>query len=147
MPIFAKLNRMVVISRFIRTFAMMTEAGIPLIDSLSVANRVANNHSLNKVTERMQTCIAAGSPIASPMKECDLFPSMIVQMAEAGEEAGMVPEMLSKGVELLDKDIDRTIKSLLVKLEPALTLIMGAIVGFILLGLYLPMFDYMSHLK
>ena len=72
---------------------------------------------------------------------------MIVQMAAAGEEAGMVAEMLKKGVELLDKDIDRTIKSLLVKLEPALTLIMGSVVGFILLGLYLPMFDYMSHLK
>jgi type IV pilus assembly protein PilC len=147
MPVFAKLNRMVVVSRFIRTFAMMSEAGIPLIDAFSVANRVANNHCLDAVTEKIQSRIAAGVPIAGAMKECDIFPSMIVQMAGAGEESGMVPQMLAKGVELLDKDIDRTIKSLLVKLEPALTLIMGSIVGFILLGLYLPMFDYMSHLK
>jgi type IV pilus assembly protein PilC len=147
MPVFAKLNRMVVVSRFIRTFAMMTEAGIPLIDALTVANKVANNHGLNKVTEKIQASIANGSSIAGPMQGCDIFPSMIVQMAAAGEEAGTVPEMLSKGVELLDKDIDRAIKSLLVKLEPALTLVMGSIVGFILLGLYLPMFDYMSHLK
>ena len=147
MPVFAKLNRMVVVSRFIRTFAMMSEAGIPLIGAFSVANRVANNHCLNAVTEKIQSRIAAGSPIAGAMKECDIFPSLIVQMANAGEESGKVPEMLTKGVELLDKDIDRTIKSLLVKLEPALTLIMGSIVGFILLGLYLPMFDYMSHLK
>jgi type IV pilus assembly protein PilC len=147
MPVFAKLNRMVVVSRFIRTFAMMSEAGIPLIDAFSVANRVANNHCLDAVTEKIQSRIAAGSPIAGAMKECDIFPSMIVQMAGAGEESGMVPQMLGKGAELLDKDIDRTIKSLLVKLEPALTLIMGSIVGFILLGLYLPMFDYMSHLK
>jgi type IV pilus assembly protein PilC len=147
MPIFGKLNRMVAVSRFIRTFAMMTEAGVPLIDALTVANRVANNHVLDKVTENIQANIAAGSSLAGPMQECDIFPSMIVQMAASGEEAGMVPEMLEKGVELLDKDIDRAIKSLLVKLEPALTLLMGCIVGFILLGLYLPMFDYMSHLK
>jgi type IV pilus assembly protein PilC len=147
MPIFASLNRMVVVSRFIRTFAMMTEAGIPLIDAIAVANRVANNHCLNEVSRRMQADIATGNPIAASMRESDIFPPMIVQMADAGEESGMVPQMLSKGAELLDKDIDRTIKSLLVKLEPALTLIMGSIVGFILLGLYLPMFDYMSHLK
>ncbi|MHC4595553.1 MAG: type II secretion system F family protein, partial [Planctomycetota bacterium] len=51
------------------------------------------------------------------------------------------------GVDFLDKDIDRTIKALLVKLEPAMTLIMGLIVGFILMGVYLPMFDYMSRVK
>ena len=147
MPVFASLNRMVVVSRFIRTFAMMTEAGIPLIDAIAVANRVANNHCLNEISRRMQADIAAGNPIAASMRESDIFPSMIVQMANAGEESGMIPQMLGKGAELLDKDIDRTLKSLLVKLEPALTLIMGSIVGFILLGLYLPMFDYMSHLK
>jgi type IV pilus assembly protein PilC len=147
MPIFGKLNRMVVVSRFMRTFAMMIEAGIPLIEALTVANRVANNYSMDGITEKIQNSISSGSSIASPLNQCDIFPPMIVQMIAAGEEAGMLSEMLSKGVELLDKDIDRTIKSLLVKLEPALTLLMGTIVGFILLGLYLPMFDYMSHLK
>jgi type IV pilus assembly protein PilC len=55
--------------------------------------------------------------------------------------------MLNKGVDFLDKDINRTISALLVKLEPALTVVMGAIVGFILMGVYLPMFDYMAHLE
>jgi len=68
-------------------------------------------------------------------------------MVSSGEEAGALPEMLNKGVDFLDKDIDRTIKALLVKLEPAMTLIMGLIVGFILMGVYLPMFDYMSRIK
>jgi type IV pilus assembly protein PilC len=72
---------------------------------------------------------------------------MITQLAASGEEVGMLPEMLNKGVDFLDKDIDRAISTLLVKLEPALTVIMGAIVGFILIGAYLPMFDYMGHLK
>jgi len=55
--------------------------------------------------------------------------------------------MLGKGVDFLDKDINRTLNALLMKLEPALTVIMGVVVGFILLGVYLPMFDYMSHLE
>jgi type IV pilus assembly protein PilC len=147
MPIFAKLNKMVLASRFIRTFAMMSEAGVPLIDSLAVASRVANNFVVTGITEKMQASIAGGSSIAAPMGEAGIFPPMIVQMASAGEEVGMVPEMLQKSADLMDKDIDRLIKSLLVKLEPCLTLVMGVIVGFILLGLYLPMFDYMSHLK
>jgi type IV pilus assembly protein PilC len=58
-----------------------------------------------------------------------------------------MPEMLNKGVDFLDKDIERTINSLLVKLEPALTVIMGLIVGFILIGVYSPIYDYMRHLK
>ncbi len=72
---------------------------------------------------------------------------MIVQLALSGEEVGHVPEMLNKGADFLDKDIDRTLNALIVKLEPALTVIMGVIVGFILMSVYLPMFDYMQHLK
>ena len=59
----------------------------------------------------------------------------------------MLPDMLNKGADFLDRDIERTVNGLLVKLEPALTVIMGTIVGFILMGAYLPMFDYMRHLK
>jgi type II secretory pathway component PulF len=72
---------------------------------------------------------------------------MIVQLAVSGEEAGVLPEMLGKGAEFLDKDIDRTVKSLLAKLEPALSVIMGTVVGVLMMGVYLPMFDYMSHMK
>jgi len=72
---------------------------------------------------------------------------MIVQLAASGEEVGELPEMLNKGADFLDKDIDRTINALLVKLEPALTIIMGVIVLFLLIAVYLPMFDYMRHLE
>jgi len=81
------------------------------------------------------------------MGKFTIFPPMIVQMAAAGEEAGILPEMLSKGVDFLDAQIDMLIKSILVKIEPILSLIMGTVVGTILLGVYLPMFDYMGHIK
>jgi type IV pilus assembly protein PilC len=72
---------------------------------------------------------------------------MIIQLAASGEEAGILPEMLNKGADFLDKDIERTVNLLLVKLEPALTVVMGIIVGFLLMSVYLPIFDYMAHLK
>jgi type IV pilus assembly protein PilC len=147
MPVFARLNRMVVVSRFMRTFAMLASAGISFIKALDVANAVANNSRISEITGRLQQSIEAGYSIESSLRNYDIFPPIITQMVSSGEQAGALPEMLNKGVDFLDKDIDRTIKALLVKLEPAMTLIMGLIVGFILMGVYLPMFDYMSRIK
>ncbi len=147
MPVFAKLNRMVVVSRFMRTFAMLASAGISLIKALDVASMVANNSRITEIAGQLQQSIEAGHSVASSLVDYDIFPPIITQMVSSGEEAGALPEMLNKGVDFLDKDIDQTIKALLVKLEPAMTLIMGIIVGFILMGVYLPMFDYMSRIK
>jgi type IV pilus assembly protein PilC len=146
-PVFGKLNRMLVSSHFTRTFAMLSSVGVSVIKSLDMASVVAHNHRISEITVEMQKAIQAGSPMSVSMKKYDIFPPVIIQMASSGEEVGMLPEMLSKGVELLDKDIERVINSLLVKLEPALTLIMGMVVALILMGAYLPMFDYMGHLK
>ena len=147
MPVFARLNRMVVVSRFMRTFAMLASAGISFIKALDVASAVANNSRISEITGELQRSIEAGYSVAGSLRSYDIFPPIITQMVSSGEEAGALPEMLNKGVDFLDKDIDRTIKALLVKLEPAMTLIMGIIVGFILMGVYLPMFDYMSRIK
>ena len=147
MPLFAKLNRMVVVSHFTRTFAMLTSVGVSLIKALDVASRVAHNTEVTKIAKGLQESIEAGNPIASSLKNYDIFPPIITQLADSGEQVGMLPEMLNKGADLLDKDIDRMIHALLVKLEPALTVIMGVIVGFILISVYLPMYDYMGHLK
>jgi type IV pilus assembly protein PilC len=147
MPIFAKLNRMLVVSHFTRTFAMLVSVGVPLIKALDVASEVAHNHKLTEITKELQQEIKAGNPIAKSFKRHAIFPPVILQLAASGEQVGQLPEMLNKGADLLDKDIDRAINSLLLKLEPALTIIMGAIVGLILMGAYLPMFDYMGHLE
>jgi type IV pilus assembly protein PilC len=147
MPVFGKLNRMLVASHFTRTFAMLVSVGVSVIKSLEMASLVAHNHRVGEITAELQKAIQAGAPMAASLKKYDIFPPVIVQMASSGEEVGMLPEMLTKGADLLDKDIERAISALLVKLEPALTVMMGVIVGCILMGAYLPMFDYMGHLK
>lgn len=138
---------MVVVSRLMRTFAMLASAGTSYIKALDIASSVANNSKISEIAGQLQQSIEAGNSLAGSLKNYDIFPPIITQMAASGEEAGTLPEMLNKGVDFLDKDIDRTIKGLLIKLEPAMTLIMGAIVGFILMGVYLPMFDYMSRIE
>ncbi len=146
-PIFAKLNRMLVVSQFTRTFAMLASVGVSLIKALDVASVVAHNHKFTEITKELQQEIKAGNPVAKSFKRYAIFPPIIIQMAASGEEVGQLPEMLNKGADLLDKDIERAINALLMKLEPALTIIMGAVVGLILMGAYLPMFDYMGHLE
>lgn len=146
MPVFARLNCMVVVSRFIRTFAMLASAGVSFVKALDVAGVVANNSKFSNITGQLQQSIEAGNSVAGSLKNHNIFPPMIIQLAASGEDAGKLSEMLNKGVDFLDKDIDRTIHALLVKLEPAMTVIMGIIVGFILIGVYFPLFDYMSHI-
>jgi len=146
MPVFGKVNRMVVISHFTRTFGMLTSVGVSPIRALDVASEVAHNHKLTGIAKELQATIEKGSSVGESLKNHDIFPPMIVQLALSGEEVGRVAQMLNKGADFLDKDIDRTVNALIVKLEPALTVIMGTIVGFILMAVYLPMFDYMSHL-
>jgi type IV pilus assembly protein PilC len=123
MPVFGKVNRMVIISHFTRTFAMLASVGVSIIDALETASQ------------------------GSSLKNYDLFPPMIVQLAVSGEQAGILPDMLNKGADFLDKDIDRVTQALLIKLEPILTVVMGIVVGLILMAVYLPMFDYMAHLE
>lgn len=145
LPIFGKLNRLVVISRFTRTFATLISVGVPLVEALDVATQVAANEHMTEITAALRDKIQAGTAVATAFEPHDIFPSIIVHMADTGEQSGRLPEMLIKGAEFVDKDIDRIISSLLVKLEPTLTLSMGSLIGVILLAVYLPMIDYMNH--
>ncbi|MHC4113842.1 MAG: type II secretion system F family protein [Planctomycetota bacterium] len=147
MPIFAKLNRMVVISRFMRSFAILVTAGLSFDDALKVANDVTDNAKISEITDQLQKSIAKGNSMADSLRECDIFPPTIIQLVAAGEEVGALAKMLNKGIDFLDKEIERKTKSLLVKLEPIMTLTMAVIVGFILIGVYLPMFDYIAQLS
>ena len=146
MPVLGKINRMTVASNFTRTFGMLTCVGVSPIRALDVAAAVAHNKKLTEIAKELQEVVKRGSSIGAALKEYDIFPPMIVQLALSGEEVGQVAQMLNKGADFLDKDIDRTLNALVLKLEPALTVLMGGIVGFILMSVYLPMFDYMQHL-
>jgi type IV pilus assembly protein PilC len=146
-PLLGPLKRQVLVSQFIRTFGMLVSVSVPIIEALETAGRVARHEEMSRITADLQQAIRAGRPIAESLRRHRLFPPMVVQLVASGEGAGILPQMLAKAADLLDKDADRLAASLLVKLEPALTILMGLIIGLILMGVYLPMFDYMAHLR
>lgn len=147
MPVFGKLNRLATVSHYVRSLAMLITTGVPIIKAFEVSSMVANNVEISRITLDIQKSVQAGNSVAESLEKHKIFPPIIVQLAGSGEEAGMLGQMLNKGVDFLEKDVERITNSLLVKLEPALTLGMGAVIGLILLAVYLPMFDYMAHLK
>jgi type IV pilus assembly protein PilC len=147
MPLLGKLNKMSAAVNFIRSFSMLITTGVPIIRALQISGFVANNERMNLISQDIQKSIQSGHSLADSLNRHNIFPPIIIQLAGTGEQSGQLTQMLNKGVEFLEKDIDRSINSLLIKLEPALTLVMGSIIGLILMAVYLPMFDYMSHLK
>ncbi len=146
-PVVGPLNRLILVSQFIRTFGMLISVGVPLVDALEVAGRVAHHEEITHITAELKQAIRAGRPLAASLRAYNLFPPMVVQLVAAGEGTGILADMLKKGADLLDQEADRLTASLLVKLEPALTVIMGIVIGLILMGVYLPMFDYMATLR
>lgn len=147
LPLIGPLNRMILVSQFIRTFGMLISVGVPIIDALESAGKVARNEEMSRITADLQLAVRTGQPVAKSLRAHEIFPPMVIQLAASGEEAGILAEMLAKAADLLDKDADRLATSLLVKMEPALTILMGLVIGLILMGVYLPMFDYMACLK
>jgi type IV pilus assembly protein PilC len=147
MPVLGKLNRLILVSRFVRPFAMLISVGVSVIEAFRIAGDIVQNEEMREISEAMQKTAQAGNPVGTALAAHSIFPSVIVQMAVSGEQVGKLAQMLAKGVDLIDRDIERMIAILVIKLEPVLTVVMGLIVGLVLLGVYLPMFDYMTHLK
>lgn len=146
-PFYSGLSRMIVVCHFVRTFAMLISAGASLIRAMEVAGKVSGDRSVSEAVRHMQQSVRAGGAVSDAMSQHDIFPSEIVEIAASGEKMGALSEMLNRGADFLDKDIEFTMKSVLTKIEPAVTVIMGTAVGLVLLAVYLPMFDYMSHIK
>lgn len=147
LPLLGPWHRHLLVSQFVRTFGMLLAVGVPIIEALETAGRVARNEEMARISADLRQAIRAGRPLAGSLRAQELFPPMVVQLVASGEEAGILPEMLAKAADLLDKDADRLAASLLIKLEPALTVLMGLIIGLILMSVYLPMFDYMAHIR
>ncbi len=147
MPIFGKLIRKSSVSRFIRTFGDMIVSGISVLDAIEVADRVANNNDISDLVNKMKDRIRRGERITEALKQQDIFPPMVVQMMASGEESATLPYMLQKSADALDRDVNITVKRLIVKLEPLMTVALAALVGFIAIAIYMPIFDLIKQMS
>lgn len=140
-PIFGKINKMSVMSRFLHSFALILGSGVDIVETLEISSKVSGNTYLIKELEEVKGDIIRGNSISSAIKKRKFFPSIMSQMISAGERSGNLDIMLKKLAILWDKDIDYMIKNLSARIEPTLIIILGFIVGFVALAMYLPMFS------
>jgi type IV pilus assembly protein PilC len=122
----------------------MITAGMQLSDALKIAEDVANNAVVSEATNMIQRNIKRGGTITEAIKLHSFFPQTIVHAFSTGEEAGKLGETLGRFAKGIEDDVDAGIKGLITKIEPLLVAVLSFVVGFILLAIYLPIFDLMK---
>ena len=139
-PVYHKI----LLLNFIHTLSIMIAAGIQLSKAISIAEDVADNSVVSEAVSMIQRNIKRGGTITEAIKLHDFFPKTIVHAFSAGEDSGRLGEMLGKFAAGIEQDIDDGIKRLLIKIEPILMVVISMVIGFILLAIYLPMFDIVN---
>ncbi len=146
-PIFGPLARKVAITRFTRTFGVLTQSGVPILESLEVAKNTASNDVIKRAIEYTRERIREGETIHGPMKRTKVFPPIVTNLISVGEEAGNLEEILFKISDYYDDEIDATIRSLASLIEPIMIVVVGGLVGVIVVSLYLPIFNLVNVIK
>jgi type IV pilus assembly protein PilC len=138
----------VALARFSRTFSALVAAGVPMLEAIQVTGRTAGNRVIDEAMEEVYESVRGGGTISEPMREApQAFPVMVTQMVAVGEETGALESMLSKVADFYEDEVAAAVKALTSILEPVMIVIVGAIVGFIVISMYLPMFKVYDQIK
>jgi type IV pilus assembly protein PilC len=144
-PIFGPLFHKVALARMTGSLASLIGSGVPILESLDICADVSGNRTVGDVLLEAKNGVREGRPLADPLREHeDVIPPLVVQMIEVGEQTGALDGMLRKVGEFYDQEVEVTVNNLTALLEPLLTVVMGAMVGAMVICLYLPMFDYIK---
>lgn len=144
LPIFGKLASMVAISRFTRTLGTLVGSGIPLLEALEIGQQVMGNTVFSEALEDVRVNVREGSSLAVPLRNSGVFPPLVTRMIAVGERTGEMEDMLNKIADIYDMQVDTTLSTLTSLLEPVMILFIGAIMGFIVFAILLPIFDLTS---
>jgi type IV pilus assembly protein PilC len=137
----------VALARISRTLATLVAAGVDIISALDIAAGTAGNWVLETALQRTSERVHDGVPISVPLQEDPIFPPMVGQMVKIGEETGELDKMLSKVADFYEDEVDASIASLTSIIEPLLMICVGAMVGTIVISMYLPMFKLLTLIK
>jgi type IV pilus assembly protein PilC len=137
----------VALARWSRTLSALVAAGVPLLAALDITAKTAGNHVVEKAMSDVIESVKRGGTIAAPLKEASVFPGMVTQMVAVGEETGAMDTMLSKIADFYEDEVDAAVKALTSILEPVMIVVIGAIVGFIVISMYLPLFKVYDQIK
>ena len=147
LPIFGDLIRKVAVARFSRTLGTLLKSGVPLMPALEIVRDSIGNLVIAAVMEDLRLAVSEGEGLAKPLEKANVFPSMVTQMVAIGEETGAIDAMLEKVADFYDEEVDAAVKALTSMLEPLMMVMIGGIVGSIIIGMYLPIFDIVNKIK
>jgi type II secretory pathway component PulF len=143
-PIFGALFQKVAISRFARIFSSLQKSGLTMLLILDITADTVGNVAIARAIESMRESIRQGKTLAAPMEESGFFPPLVVQMVAIGEETGDIDVMLAKVSDYYDMEVEYTLRNLSTMIEPILLLMVGGMVLFMALGIFLPMWNMIS---
>jgi type IV pilus assembly protein PilC len=135
------------LARWSRTLSALMGAGVPLLLALEITGRTAGNTVIEKAMGDVITSVRNGGTISGPLKDAPVFPSMVTHMLGVGEETGALDTMLSKVADFYEDQVEAAVKALTSILEPVMIVVVGSIVGFIVISMYLPLFKVYDAIK
>ena len=144
LPILGDLQRKSAVSRFTRTLGTLVSSGVSILEGLEITAKTAGNRVIHDAVMGSRASIAGGETIAGPLKESGVFPPMVVQMINVGEQTGGLDEMLTKIADFYDDEVDTAVEALRAAMEPIMIVVLGGVVGGMIVAMYLPIFDMIN---
>jgi type IV pilus assembly protein PilC len=146
LPVLGLLMRKIAVARFCRTLATLISSGVPILDGLEITAKTSGNAIVEDAIMVTRKSIERGETISAPLKETGVFPPMVTQMIGVGEATGALDEMLAKIADFYEEEVDVAVAGLLTLLEPIMIAVLGAVVGGIVIAMYMPIFDMISKM-
>ncbi|HLX30591.1 MAG TPA: type II secretion system F family protein [Casimicrobiaceae bacterium] len=139
-PVLGGILEKATIARWTRTLQTMFAAGVPLVESLDAVGGASGNMVYIAATKRIQTEVSTGTSLTNAMAATNLFPTMVLQMTQIGEESGSLDNMLGKVADFFEREVDDAVAALSSLLEPIIIVFLGVIIGGLVVAMYLPIF-------
>ncbi|KAA0224647.1 hypothetical protein FCG40_11865 [Fimbriimonadia bacterium ATM] len=146
-PLLGKIVEKAVVSRYSRVLGMLVYGGVPILESLNLAGLSTGNRVFAQHSEKVREDVREGRSIADSMRDASCFPPVLTHMVAIGEETGDLPKMLSRVSDSLDFEVDNGIRRLMSLFEPAIVIVMGSFVGFVVLSVLLPIYQAQNLVK
>ncbi|HEX9010681.1 MAG TPA: type II secretion system F family protein [Holophagaceae bacterium] len=140
-PVIGDLLRKVAVARFCRTLGTLISSGVPILEGMDITARTAGNQVIHNAILKSKDAVEQGRNISAPLAETKVFPAMVVQMVGVGEATGALDAMLSKVADFYEDEVDNAVANLTSLMEPIMIAILGGIIGFIVIAMYLPIFN------
>lgn len=145
-PIIGDLLRKIAVARFCQTLATLTSSGVPILDGLEITAKTSGNAIIEDAVMATRKAVEEGKTVSEPLAETKVFPPMVVQMINVGEQTGALDQMLIKIAEFYEEEVDTAVTNLTKLIEPILITVLGAIIGTIVAAMYLPLYSILSEI-